>query len=88
MAIQGTGCAHRVEDDALTPDNEVSARQEHKLLATATGLLPAREREMLRLDHEEGETFREIGGHLEVSESRVSPLHTRAIQNLRSTLST
>lgn len=87
MAIQGTGCADRVEDDALTPDNEVSARQEHKLLSNATGSLPAREREVLRLYYDEGQTFREIGGHLGVSESRVSQLHSRAIQNLRAILS-
>ena len=40
-----------------------------------------------RLYYDEGQTFREIGGHLGVSESRVSQLHTRAIQNLRSILS-
>jgi RNA polymerase sigma factor for flagellar operon FliA len=88
MAIHGTGCADRVEDEALTPDAEVSARQEHRLLSAATGSLPAREREVLRLYYEEGQTFREIGGSLGVSESRVSQLHTRAIQNLRAILAT
>ena len=86
MALQGTGSADRVEDEALTPDDEVSAKQEHRLLANATGALPAREREVLRRYYEEGQTFREIGGHLGVSESRVSQLHTRAIQNLRTIL--
>ena len=87
MAIHGTGCTERVEDEAVAPDHEVSSRQERRLLASATGALPPREREVLRLYYEEGQTFREIGGQLGVSESRVSQLHTRAIHNLRAVLS-
>lgn len=90
MAIQATGDeegSDRVEDDALTPDEAVSARQEHSLLSDAAGSLPAREREVLRLYYEEGQTLREIGAQLGVSESRVSQIHSRAINSLRSILS-
>ncbi len=90
MAIQSTGdedSGERVEDGSLTPDDAVSAQQEHTLLSNATESLPAREREVLRLYYEEGQTLREIGSQLGVSESRVSQLHTRAIQSLRSILS-
>lgn len=87
MAIQVTDCLERVEAEAPTPDEEVSTKQEHRLLAKATGALPDRERELLRRYYEQGQTFREIGSYLGVSESRVSQLHTRAIQNLRTILS-
>ncbi len=90
MAIQATGdedTGERVEDGALTPDDAVSARQQQTLLFHATEALPPREREVLRLYYEEGQTLREIGSQLGVSESRVSQLHTHAIQSLRSTLS-
>lgn len=89
MAIQATGDEDghdRLEDGSLTPDEAVSARQEHSLLSDATESLPSREREVLRLYYEEGQTLREIGAQLGVSESRVSQLHSRAIQNLRTIL--
>jgi len=90
MAIQSTGdvdAGERVEDGSLNPDDAVSLRQEHTLLSTATEALPPREREVLRLHYEEGQTLREIGAQLGVSESRVSQLHTHAIQSLRTALS-
>ena len=90
MAIQSPGdedTGERVEDGSLTPDDAVSEREEHTLLSHATKALPPREREVLRLYYEEGQTLREIGSQLGVSESRVSQLHTRAIQSLRTILS-
>jgi RNA polymerase sigma factor FliA len=86
MAIRSSVTADRVEDATVTPHDEVEARQTYRLLARATEALPAREREVLRLYYEEGETFREIGALLGVSESRVSQLHSRAIQCLRGAL--
>ena len=88
VTIQGTGCEERIPDEAVRPDEEVADRQEHWILADATGSLRPREREVLRLHYEEGQTFREIGSRFNVSESRVSQLHTHAIKNLRSILST
>ena len=52
----------------------------------AAATLPAREREIITLYYEEGQSLREIGVHLGVSESRVSQLHSRSIQRLRATL--
>jgi RNA polymerase sigma factor for flagellar operon FliA len=87
VTIQGTGYEECVPDEAIRPDEEVAGRQEHRILADATGSLRPREREVLRLHYEEGQTFREIGSRFNVSESRISQLHTHAIQNLRSILS-
>jgi len=86
-AVQGADCEERVADDTVMPDDEVAGRQERRRLATATERLPPRERELLRLHYEEGQNFREIGGRFSVSESRISQLHTHAIQNLRTILS-
>lgn len=87
-AVQGADFEERVADDTVMPDDEVAGRQERRRLATATERLPPRERELLRLHYEEGQNFREIGGRFSVSESRVSQLHTHAIQILRTILST
>lgn len=86
-AMQYTDCEEHVAEDAVMPDDEVAGRQERRRLATATERLPPRERELLRLHYEEGQNFREIGGRFSVSESRVSQLHSHAIQNLRTILS-
>ena len=85
--IQGTAFEERIADQGVRPDEEVANKQEYRILADATGSLRPRERELLRLHYEEGRTFREIGVHFNVSESRVSQLHTHAIESLRSILS-
>lgn len=85
--IQGSDFDEGVAGETVMPDDEVARRQERRRLATATELLPPRERELLRLHYEEGQNFREIGGRFSVSESRVSQLHSHAIQNLRTILS-
>ncbi len=90
MAIQSTGeqdGGEHVEDESPSPDDAASAQQEYSLLSDATDALTPREREVLRLYYEEGQTLREIGAQLGVTESRVSQIHTRAIQSLRTMLS-
>ena len=85
--VQGTDCEARAPAETVMPDDEVAERQERRRVATATARLSPRERELLRLHYEEGENFREIGFRFSVSESRVSQLHTQAIENLRAMLS-
>jgi RNA polymerase sigma factor FliA len=86
-AIKATGVGvEDVQDHGLAPDAALDARQRSALLAQSAATLPARERELLTLHYENGQTFREIGNRLGVSESRVSQLHTRAIQHLRATM--
>ena len=53
------------------------------LLAEALELLTERERKVILLYYYEELTLKEISGVLEVSESRVSQLHTRALQKMR-----
>ena len=86
MSIQATGDGLHTEhlaDDGLRPDEALDARKRRTLLAQGAETLSARERELLSLHYEQGQSFREIGVRFGVSESRVSQLHTRAIERLR-----
>ncbi|MEZ4520608.1 MAG: FliA/WhiG family RNA polymerase sigma factor [Thermomicrobiales bacterium] len=87
----------RGEDDVLLIDTivdedspdpvEVSIDQEMiRLLADAIDDLPERDQLILKLYHFEQLTLKEIGQVLDVTESRVSQLHSRAVLQLRSVL--
>lgn len=89
LAIRAAGdglAAENVRDDGLDPDAALDAHERRTLLAQSTATLPTRVRELLTRHYEDGQSFREIGTHLGVSESRVSQLHTHAIQYLRARL--
>jgi RNA polymerase sigma factor for flagellar operon FliA len=88
-ALQATGHNQGAEDapdHGLAPDAALDVRQRQAQLAQAAATLPEREREIVTLYYEEGQSLREIGVRLGVSESRVSQLHSRAIQRMRATL--
>jgi RNA polymerase sigma factor for flagellar operon FliA len=55
-------------------------------LANAIDCLPERERMVIALYYYEGLTLKEIGEIMEISESRVSQIHTKAIFRLRGRL--
>jgi RNA polymerase sigma factor for flagellar operon FliA len=85
------GDAHALRDLLVDPDqasldelverNEVVGR-----LCAATGELPLRHRLVLNLYYLEELTLKEISRVIEVSESRVSQIHTAAVQKLRALL--
>ena len=54
-----------------------------KILGQALDLLTEKERKVVLLYYYEELTLKEISNVLEVSESRVSQLHTRALQKMR-----
>lgn len=56
-------------------------------LTTAIDNLPERERQVIALYYVEELTMKEIGQVLDITESRISQLHTQAMLRLRSTLS-
>ncbi|MGE5654463.1 MAG: FliA/WhiG family RNA polymerase sigma factor [Bacillota bacterium] len=72
-----------VDHAAPSPDAEVLMADEQQELAEAILHLPERERLVLTLYYYEGLTLKEIGAVLDVSESRVCQLHTKAIARLR-----
>ena len=65
------------------PEEVVEREELKKMLAEALELLTDRERKVILLYYYEELTLKEIAGTLEVSESRVSQLHTRALQKMR-----
>lgn len=74
--------------DACEDPSELVENEEIKhILAGTIDALPERERLVIALYYYEGLTLREIGATLDVSESRVSQIHTKAILRLRSRLS-
>jgi RNA polymerase sigma factor for flagellar operon FliA len=71
---------------SLNPDVIVEKEEIRRVIAEAINELPDKEKKILVLYYYEDLTLKEIGQVLEVTESRVSQLHTKAILRLRSKL--
>jgi RNA polymerase sigma factor for flagellar operon FliA len=71
---------------SLNPDVVVVNEEIRRVIVEAINELPDKEKKILILYYYEDLTLKDIGRVLEVTESRVSPLHTKAILHLRSKL--
>jgi RNA polymerase sigma factor for flagellar operon FliA len=71
---------------SLNPDVIVEKDEIRRIIVEAINELPDKEKKILVLYYYEDLTLKEIGEVLEVTESRVSQLHTKAILRLRSKL--
>ncbi|MDR1929351.1 MAG: RNA polymerase sigma factor WhiG [Treponema sp.] len=71
---------------SLNPDVIVEKEEIRRVIVRAINELPDKEKKILVLYYYEDLTLKEIGQVLEVTESRVSQLHTKAIIHLRSKL--
>lgn len=71
------------EDESLLPENIIEEDEKIAILEKAIDTLKEKDKLVLSLYYYEELTLKEIGRVLEVSESRVSQLHSRAIANLR-----
>jgi RNA polymerase sigma factor FliA len=71
---------------APTPFNEVNVAYVKRMIAEAIQDLPEKQRLVLSLYYYEDLNLKEIGRVLDVTESRVSQLHTQAILRLKSKL--
>jgi RNA polymerase sigma factor for flagellar operon FliA len=74
------------DPDAPDPERELDSADVRQQLAEAIEVLPEREKLVIALYYYRGLTLREIGEVLDVTESRVSQLHTKAVLRLRSRL--
>ncbi|NLW47771.1 MAG: RNA polymerase sigma factor WhiG [Firmicutes bacterium] len=74
-------------NDSEDPLHQVEIEEVKTTLANAIESLPERERMVIALYYYEGLTLKEIGEIMEISESRVSQIHTKAIFRLRGRLS-
>jgi len=71
----------------FNPDTIVEKEEIKRVIVEAINELPEKEKKVLILYYYEDLTLKEIGEVLEVTESRISQLHTKAIMRLRSKLS-
>lgn len=72
--------------ETLDPSQLVNLDQIYQIVADAIDVLPEKERLVISLYYYDELTMREIGEVLEVTESRISQIHTKAILRLRSRL--
>jgi len=76
-----------IEDEgAADPQGALTVTEQKEALADAIAGLPEREKLVVTLYYYEELTLREIGEVLDVTESRVSQLHTKAILRLKARL--
>ena len=75
-----------IESSIERPDESLLREDMQKSVARAIDTLPERQQQVLALYYQEECTLREIGLLLEVTESRVSQLHTEAIHRLRAAI--
>jgi RNA polymerase sigma factor FliA len=71
---------------SMNPDTVVEREEIKKVIVQAINELPEKEKMVIVLYYHEDLTFKEIGQVLNVSESRISQLHTKANLRLRSKL--
>jgi RNA polymerase sigma factor for flagellar operon FliA len=69
------------------PENIISSNEVKKILIEAINKLPEKEKLVIALYYYEGLNLKEISRVLDLSESRISQLHTKAIFRLRGRLS-
>lgn len=74
-------------DAHAQPGSALEEEELKEAMRREIGRLPERERAVLVLYYDEGLTLSEIGDVLNVTESRVSQIHTKAVLQLRSRLS-
>ena len=67
-----------------SPEEVIEKEELKKVLAEALAVLTEKERRVIELYYYEDLTLKEISNILEVSESRISQLHTRGLQKLKS----
>ena len=71
------------DKDAIDPSGSFEKEETRYMLADSINRLPDRERLVLTLYYYEGLTLAEIGGVLNVTESRICQIHTKAVMSLR-----
>ena len=73
-------------DESSLPDKVIEEDEKIEILSKAIDMLKEKDKLILSLYYYEEFTLKEIGRVLEVSESRVCQLHSRAIVNLRTAM--
>jgi RNA polymerase sigma factor FliA len=74
------------DPEALSPAHMLNLDQIYRIVAEAIDMLPEKERLVISLYYYEELTMKEIGEIMDITESRVSQIHTKAILRLRGRL--
>lgn len=74
------------DPEALTPAQMINLDQIYRIVAETIDQLPEKERLVVSLYYYEELTMKEIGEIMDITESRVSQIHTKAILRLRGRL--
>lgn len=88
---QGGGDVNIIDDHGMTskyalPEEVIEKEELKEMLGEALSLLTEKERRVIELYYYEDLTLKEISHILEVSESRISQLHTKALSKMRGKL--
>jgi RNA polymerase sigma factor FliA len=75
--------ADTVHDHEPTPDTALVTSETNAMLADQVKRLPPRERHVIESYYHDGQTLRQIGEGMGVTESRVSQLHSKALLRMR-----
>ena len=70
----------------IQPEDAVAEDELKKVLGKSLEMLTEKERKVITLYYYEDLTLKEISNVLEVSESRVSQLHTKALLKMKKTM--
>ena len=76
----------RDESSLSNPVDRVEFESIRNLLANAVAMLPEKERQVVALYYYEEISLKEIGETLNISESRASQIHSKAVQKLKTLL--
>lgn len=76
-----------IVDGDTSPGAAIEQDALNNILIEAIGILPEKEKKVITLYYYEELTYKEIGKLLNISESRVSQLHTKSIIRLKSKIS-
>jgi RNA polymerase sigma factor for flagellar operon FliA len=74
------------DPEAIQPDVKLNLDQIYQIVADAIDNLPEKERLVISLYYYDELTMKEIGEIMDITESRVSQIHTKAVIRLRSKL--
>jgi RNA polymerase sigma factor for flagellar operon FliA len=83
MLSEDYSLEHIVQDKGETPEEQFANKEMKRILGDMIDALPEKERIAITLYYYEEMTLKEIAGVLNVSESRVSQIHSKVIMKLR-----
>lgn len=70
----------------IQPEDAIAQEELKKVLEQSLEILTEKERKVITLYYYEDLTLKEISNILEVSESRISQLHTKALAKMKKTM--